>query len=150
MRRGGILLAPFGYIQEMADMSQHSAPELVRQASEQISTLVRDEIRLARAEMMAKGRHAAMGVGLFGGATLLTAYGVAALLVAAGFALALVMPGWAAALMVGGVLMVAAGVQALVGRRQLKESTPLTPERTMESVREDVRTLSTAVEERNR
>ena len=134
----------------MADVTEQSAAALVRQAAEQISTLVRDELRLAQAELAQKGKHAAFGVGMFGGAGLVAAYGVGALLVTIGLALALVVPGWAAALIVTVALFVVAGIQVLVGRRHLRQIPPLKPEQTINSLRADVQAVSTAVEERNR
>lgn len=131
-------------------MTNQSTAELVRQASEQISTLVRDELRQAKAELADKGRHAGMGIGLFGGAAVMLHYALGALLVAAGLGLAVVMPGWAAALIVAAVLLVIAGIEAVVGRSQLKRSTPLIPDRTIESVRADIDTVKGAVEERKR
>src|SRR5215212_6666315 len=74
--------------------------ELIKQASEQITTLVRAEMRLALAEMKDKGKHAGVGAGLFGGAGLVALYGAGALIVAVIAALDLVMPLWAAALIV--------------------------------------------------
>jgi Flp pilus assembly protein TadB len=133
----------------MADVSGQSAADLVRQAADQISALVRDEIRLAQAEFAEKGKHAAVGAGMFGSAGLAAIYGVGALAVAGGLALALVMPGWAAALVVAVVLFLVAGVQVLVGKRHLKQIAPLTPRRAMQSVRDDLDAVSTAVEERN-
>jgi hypothetical protein len=123
---------------------------LVRQAAEQVSTLVRDELRLAQAEIVEKGRHAAVGVGMFGGAGVTVLYGIGALVAAAGLALALVMPGWAAALVVAVVLFAVAGVQVLTGRRHMRQIPPLKPEQTINSVKADIDALSTAVEERNR
>ncbi|HZM79277.1 MAG TPA: phage holin family protein [Candidatus Limnocylindrales bacterium] len=131
-------------------MTNQSTAELVRQASEQISTLVRDELQNAKAELAEKGRHAGMGIGLFGGAAVMLHYALGALLFAAGLGLAEVMPGWAAALVVAAVLLVIAGIEALVGRFQLKRSTPLIPDRTIDSVRADVETVKAAVEERKR
>lgn len=131
-------------------MTNQSTAELVRQASEQISTLVRDELRQAKAELADKGRHAGMGIGLFGGAAVMLHYALGALLFAAGLGLAEVMPGWAAALVVAAILLVIAGIEALVGRSQLKRSTPLIPDRTIESVRADIDTVKAAVEERKR
>jgi hypothetical protein len=131
-------------------VTNQSTAELVRQASEQITTLVRDEIRQAKAELADKGRHAGLGIGLFGGAAVMLHYALGALLVAAGFALALVMPGWAAALIVAAVLLVIAGIEALVGKRQLKRGTPLVPDRTIDSVRADIETVKGAFEERKR
>jgi hypothetical protein len=42
--------------------------ELLTQLSQQTSRLVRDELRLAQAELKEKGRHAGRGAGLFGAA----------------------------------------------------------------------------------
>jgi len=131
-------------------VTNQSTAELVRQASEQISALVRDELRQAKAELAEKGRHAGLGIGLFGGAAVMLHYALGALLFAAGLGLAEVMPGWAAALVVAAVLLVIAGIEALVGRVQLKRSTPLIPDRTIESVRADIETVKAAVEERKR
>ncbi len=131
-------------------MTDQSTAELVRQASEQISRLVRDGLQQAKAELADKGRHAGMGIGLFGGAAVMVYYAVGALIFAAGLGLAEVMPGWAAALVVAAVLLVIAGIQALVGRSQLKRSAPLIPDRTIDSVREDIETVKTAIEERKR
>jgi putative superfamily III holin-X len=131
-------------------VTNQSTAELVRQASEQISTLVRDELRQAKAELSEKGRHAGVGIGLFGGAAVMVHYAVGALLFALGLGLAEVMPGWAAALVVAAVLLVIAGIEALAGRVQLKRSTPLVPDQTIESVRADIDTVKSAFEERKR
>lgn len=112
--------------------------ELIRHASEQISTLVRTEMRLALAEMKDKGRHAGRGAGLFGGAGLVALYGTAALIVAVTAALDLVMPLWAAALIVGAVLLAAAGVLGLTGRKQFVQAVPPVPARAIESVEQDI------------
>jgi hypothetical protein len=112
--------------------------ELIRQASEQISTLVRTEMRLALAEMKDKGRHAGRGAGLFGGAGLVALYGTAALIVAVTAALDLVMPLWAAALIVGAVLLAVAGVLGLTGRKQFVQAVPPMPARAIESVEQDI------------
>jgi len=129
--------------------SDVSSAELVRQATEQVTTLVRQEMQLARAELSEKGKHVGLGVGLFTGAGLTIFYGVAALLVAAGLGLAEVMPGWLAALIVGVVLLALAGLEALLGRGQVKRGTPLAPSRAVDSVRSDIDAVSAAVEERN-
>jgi hypothetical protein len=71
---------------------QEPTAELVHRLSEQVSTLVRDELALARIEMVEKGKRAGKGAGLLGGAGVLALYGVGALLVTAGAALSLAMP----------------------------------------------------------
>jgi hypothetical protein len=112
--------------------------ELIKQASEQITTLVRSEMRLALAEMKDKGRHAGKGAGLFGGAGLVALFGAGALVAAVIAALDLAMPLWAAALIVGVVLLAVAGVLGLTGRKQLGQAAPPKPERTIKSVEQDI------------
>jgi hypothetical protein len=127
----------------------HAQPtgELVSQLSEQVSTLVRDELTLARLEMVEKGKRAGVGAGLLGGAGVVALYGVGALLVAAGAALALVMPVWLAALIVTVVVFAIAGVAALVGKKQVQQALPPEPEEAMASGKRDVDTVKTAIKE---
>lgn len=115
-----------------------STGELVKQASEQLSELVRSEMRLAQQELTEKGKRAGLGGGLFGGAGVAGFLAVQALLVAAGAALALVMPVWAAALIVAAVLLVVTAVMAMSGKKQIDKAVPPTPGQTMSSVRTDV------------
>jgi hypothetical protein len=112
--------------------------DLVRQATEQMTRLVRDEIALARSEMTAKGKRAGVGAGMLGTAGVVALYGVAALLVTAGLALSLVLPGWLAALIVGAALLLFAGLLAVVGRSRVKKVGPAVPQETMSNVREDI------------
>jgi hypothetical protein len=55
---------------------EHSTGKLVKMMSEQVSVLIRDELKLAKLEMTSKGKQAALGAGLFGavGAAPLYAY----------------------------------------------------------------------------
>lgn len=121
--------------------SEAGTGELVRQATQQVSELMRAELRLAVAELKDKGRHAGTGVGMFGGAALVGLYGAAALLVAVIAAIALVLPVWASALIIGGLLVAVAGVLALLGRAQTKRATPAKPERAMDEARMTVHDL---------
>jgi len=118
-----------------------SIGELVQQASQQLTDLVREEIHLAQIELHDKVRHAGIGAGLFTGAGLLAFYGAATLIASAVLALALAIEPWAAALVVALVLLADAGILALTGKRQVKEALPPTPEQASESVSEDVRYL---------
>ncbi|MET0418078.1 MAG: phage holin family protein, partial [Actinoplanes sp.] len=115
------------------DTQAQPTGQLVTQLTEQVSTLVRDELTLARIEMVEKGKRAGKGAGLLGGAGVVALYGVGALLVTAGAALALVMPVWLAALIVTVVLFAAAGVAALVGKKQVQQALPPEPEEAMAS-----------------
>jgi uncharacterized membrane protein YqjE len=127
-----------------------STAELVRRAADQISTLVRDELAIAKAEVFEKATYAGRGVGLFGGAGLVSLYGVLAVLTAIVLLLARVMPAWGAALLVGIVLLLVAGVLALVGRSQVRRATPPVPQEAVRGVRADINTVTSAVEERGR
>ncbi len=131
------------------ETSQRTTAELVKTAAEQISRLVRDELKLAQAELTRKGRHAGVGAGLFGAGGLIALYGVAALVTAVVLLLAYVMPAWLAAVIVGVVLLAIAGVLALVGRKQVQRATPVMPEDAVRSVKADVATVAGAVKERN-
>jgi uncharacterized membrane protein YqjE len=127
----------------------HNQPtaQLVSQLSEQVSTLVRDELTLAKIEMAEKGKKAGKGAGLLGGAGVIALYGLGALFVTIGAALALVMPVWAAALIVTVLLFAAAGVAALVGKKEVKQALPPEPLAAMESGRKDVDAVKTAIRE---
>ena len=115
-----------------------STGQLVKQLSEEISQLVRDEVRLATVEMTGKAKTAARGAGLFGGGGVMAFYGVGCLLAAAIIALAGVLRPWLAALIIGVALFAAAGVAALTGKSQFKKATPPVPSQATESVKADV------------
>ncbi|BCY10072.1 membrane protein [Actinoplanes sp. L3-i22] len=123
-----------------------STADLVNQAAGQISTLVRDELALARAELTEKGKRAGLGGGLFGGAGVLALYGVGLLLALAVVLLDLAWPLWLAILVVMAVVFAAAGVAALLGRKQLAKATPPVPRSAMDSVETDIQTMKTAAQ----
>ena len=117
---------------------ERSVGELVQQLSQQTSTLVRQEMRLAQAELQEKGKRAGRGAGMFGGAGLVALYGVGALIAAAIMVLGTALEPWLAAVIVGVVLLAVGGILALVGRSQVKKATPAKPEQAMESVQRDI------------
>ena len=116
----------------------HSVGELVGQATEQLSLLVRQEVALAKEELAEKGRRAGRGGGLLGAAGAVAYVGFMTLAAAGVGALSLVLDVWAAALIVMAVLFVIAGVLAALGRAQLRRATPPRPERALDSVKADV------------
>ncbi len=117
---------------------------LVHDLTQQMSTLVRDEMRLAQAEMTEKGKKAGLGLGLFGGAGVVALFGVATLLATVILALALVIPAWLAALIVTVVLFAVSGVLALAGRKNVAEATPAKPEEAIDGLKRDVATVKGA------
>jgi uncharacterized membrane protein YqjE len=127
--------------------AQHGAPEgqtlgaLVNQLTQQVPDLIRSEIRLAQAEVAEKGKRAGVGIGMFSVAGLLAFFGIATLITTAILALALVVDAWLAALLVALVLLAAAAVAGLVGRKKVAEAAPPKPERAIEGLKEDVATV---------
>ena len=132
---------------ESKSAADASIGELMGQLSTQTSRLIRDEIRLAQKEFQESAKHAGIGAGLFSVAGLLAFFGVATFIAAAVAALSLVLEVWAAAAIVGVVLVIAAGIAALVGRSQANEATPAVP-RTVETLKEDVQELKGARHDR--
>ena len=129
----------------MVASSEHTPPEreastseLVKQLSEQVSQLVRDELKMARLELTRKGRFAGLGAGLFGVSGLVALYAIACLLAAAIIAISGAIQPWLAALIVGLALFVVSAVAALMGRSRMRRATPLMPEQAVEGTRADV------------
>ena len=125
---------------------ERSTGELVKLLSEQVSVLVRDELKLAQLEMTQKGKRAGIGAGMLGGGGVIALYGVAAVLAGAILALTLVLPAWASALIVGGALLGVSAVLALAGRKQVQQAMPPVPQQTQASVEADVEEIKERVQ----
>ncbi|MFL5826100.1 MAG: phage holin family protein [Thermoleophilaceae bacterium] len=125
------------------ELSGRSVSELLQQASEQTAKLVRQEIRLAQAELQEKGKRAGIGAGMFGGAGLVAAYGIGAVIAGVIMLLATAIAPWLAGLIVGVVLLLGAGALALSGKKQVEQATPPKPERALDSVQRDVDEVKT-------
>jgi uncharacterized membrane protein YqjE len=123
---------------EESTPTDRSVADLVKQLSDQTTTLVRQEIDLAKAELAVKGKQAGVGAGLFGGAGMFALYALGALTACVILALATAMTGWLAALIVTAIYGAIAGVLALTGKNKVKQGVPPVPEQTVESVKEDV------------
>ena len=126
-----------------SDLRDEGIGDLLKQLSQETTTLVRQELELAKAEMSVKAKEGGKGAGLLGGA------GVAGLLTLATLTAALVglldraMAFWVAALIVGLIWGAVAAVLALQGRNKLQEAAPPVPEQTQQSVKEDVQWAKT-------
>lgn len=123
------------------DPATKSTADLVRDVTELVPRLVHEELALAKAELTDKGKHAGVGVGLFGGGGLFAFFGIAVLIAAAVLGLAEALPAWAAALIVAAVLLVIAGALALVGRSQVRQAVPPVPSRAVDSTKQDVQAV---------
>jgi hypothetical protein len=106
--------------------------------SEQVSTLVRDELKLAQLEMTRKGKQAGIGVGMFGGSGVIALYGVGCLIACAILGISRVLAPWLSALIVGVALLAVASIAALAGKSRLQRATPPVPQEVVHSVKTDV------------
>ena len=125
------------------DMRERPIGELVKELAGQTSTLVRQEIQLAQAEVTAKGKLAGRGAGMLAAAAvagLLALIALTAVLIAA---LDTAMPLWLAALIVTVLWAVIGAVLAARGRKELKQAGPPVPEQTVETVKEDIQWAKT-------
>jgi hypothetical protein len=128
---------------------QRSTVRLVKDLTHQATTLVHQEIELVKVELsenleLAKAEFAEKGKNAGAGVAVLTAAGVAGLLALGTFtafivlALDGVLPNWAAALCVAGLWTLVSVPLAQYGRNKIKDVGTPVPEKTIESVKEDV------------
>jgi uncharacterized membrane protein YqjE len=115
-----------------------STGELVKTLSEQVSALIREELKLAQLEMTRKGKQAGVGIGMLGGSGLIALYGAGCLLACVIIALSGVLAAWLAALIVGAALLAVAAAAALMGKGRLQKATPPVPQEAVGSVKADV------------
>lgn len=124
--------------QDVVDVSETKPlGDLISQAASDVSTLMRKEVELAKAEIRQEVDHAKKA-GIFFGVTGVLAYMAVFLLsFAAAWGLAAIMPtGWAFAI-VGAIYAVAAAVAYFRARSAMKQVNPV-PEQTIETLKEDV------------
>jgi hypothetical protein len=125
------------------ELRERPVGELLRQLANETSTLVKQELDLAKAEMAEKGKRAGVGAGMWGGA------GVAALLALGALTAFLILaldgaiPNWAAALIVAAVYGAIAGVLYLLGRKRVEAAGKPVPEEAISNVKEDVKWAKT-------
>ena len=124
------------------DMRDRSIGELVKTLADQTSTLVRQEIELAKAEVTQKGKQAGKGAGLLVGAAVLGLLAAGTLVAFLVMLLDGALPNWLSALIVGLVLAAIAAVLAISGRNKVREATPPAPQ-TVETLKEDVQWAKT-------
>ena len=112
-----------------------SVGELARRASENVSTLVRAEIELAKAELSETVKRAGVGGGMLGAAGAILVFSVPFLFVVIAEGLvALGLPRWLSYLIVWVLFLLVAAVLALLGRSQLRKIQK--PERTIKTTRD--------------
>jgi hypothetical protein len=120
------------------DLRDRPIGELLKQLANETTTLVRQELDLAKAEMREKAGKAGPGFGMWGAAGAIGLLAAGALTAFLILALDGVMPNWLAALIVGVVYAAIAGVLYVSGKQRVEEAGSPVPQKTIESVKEDV------------
>lgn len=123
------------------DLRERGVGDLMKDLSGQVSTLARQEVELAKAELAEKGKKAGVGAGMFGGAAVAALCMLGSLTALLILAIAVAIPAWAAAFAVTVLWGAIAGGLALMGRTKLREMGKPVPEKTVETVKEDVQWL---------
>jgi hypothetical protein len=117
-----------------AGAEEPSIGTLVQSAMADVSTLIRSEIELAKAEVGKSAKKAGIGIGAFAAAGVLLAFAGIYFFVAVAEGIAEGLPRWLSYLIVTVFLVLLAGIAALFGRSSLKKIEK--PERTLETLRE--------------
>ena len=112
--------------------------EVAKALTSDVSLLVRQEIELAKAEMAEKGRTAAPGLGMFGGAGIVALCAAGALTAFLVLVFSLFLAEWTAALIVGATLAAVAYVLVRQGKERVADAGNPFPEQTIDTVKEDV------------
>jgi hypothetical protein len=124
------------------DARDRGLGELVKDLASQTSTLVRQEIQLAQAEVTQKGKLAGKGAGMLVGAGVTALLGLGALTALLIIVLDSFLPLWLATLIVMLLWLAVAAALALSGKKALQAATPPVPQ-TVETVKEDIQWAKT-------
>jgi uncharacterized membrane protein YqjE len=120
------------------ELRERPVGELLKQLANETTTLVKQELELAKAEMREKAGKAGPGVGMWGAAGVTGLLALGSLTAFLILALDGAMPNWLAALIVGLVYAAIAGVLYLRGKQKVEEAGSPVPEQTVETLKEDV------------
>lgn len=124
------------------DAREKGLGELVKDLASQTSTLVRQEIKLAQAEVTEKGKVAGKGAGMLAGAAVVALLGLGALTAFLIIVLDAAVPLWLAALIITVLWLAIAAVLGLAGKKAIQKATPPAPQ-TVETVKEDIQWAKT-------
>ncbi|MRJ75640.1 phage holin family protein [Aeromicrobium sp. SMF47] len=127
--------------EERTPTGEASTGQLLVQATEDISQLIRDEMQLAKQDLAESGKRLGVGAGLFGVAGTLALYGVGTLLATIILAISEGLEPWIAAAIVTVVLFVAAAVAGLIGKARVSKVGDA-PQARVESVKADIATAT--------
>ncbi|KQB87227.1 phage holin family protein [Corynebacterium lowii] len=117
-----------------ASTGEQSIGTLVSNATEQMSSLFRSELELAKTELTSEVKKGAIGGGLFGAAGTIALYSTFFFFMFVAALLSLWLPAWTSLLIVFLVMILTAGLLALVGLKKVKSVGA--PQKTIDSVTE--------------
>jgi uncharacterized membrane protein YqjE len=123
---------------QAGELRERPVGELLKQLANETSTLMRQELELAKAEMREKAGKAGPGFGMWGAAGITGLLALGSLTAFLILALDGAMPNWLAALIVGLAYAAVAGVLYLSGKRRVEDAGSPVPEQTVETLKEDV------------
>jgi hypothetical protein len=123
---------------DRGDLRERPLGEVAGELTRDLSLLVRQEIELAKAEMKQKGRVAAPGLGMIGGAGVTGLMAAGALTAFLILTLSIFLPEWSSALIVGTALAAVTYVLVKQGKERVQKAGSPVPEQTIETVKEDV------------
>jgi hypothetical protein len=124
-------------------MANQKVGDIIKDISDDVKLLVRDEVELAKSELIPSAKEAGLGAGLFGAAGYFAISAMLLLYFAAAYGLvAAGLPAWLAFLIVGVALLLVAGLLALVGRSRVKKVKA--PERTIATATETIEEVKSA------
>ncbi len=125
--------------------SERTLGTIVKELTEDITTLFRGEIALLKLEVKDTVAKLGTGIGLFAGALFVGLFGVAFLFVTIMLVLVrLGVPAWLSALIVTVVLLAAAGVMGWMGRKKFA-AVQFVPSKSIESIKSDIESIRTDI-----
>src|ERR1019366_33290 len=120
------------------DAVERTIGQLVADATHDISSIMRSEVALAKAEIRADAQKAGLGAGMFAAAGTLAFLALILLLISAAYGLvAAGLVPWLAFLIVAGVLFVVGAILVLVGKRTI-DGVKGMPERAIKSTQDTI------------
>ena len=125
-------------VERFPERRERSVATLLSDLARDFSLLIRQEVALAKAEASEKVGQLGMGVGMMAAGGFVAFAGLIVLMFAGVYALSLVMEPWQAALIVGGVVTLLGLAVVFVGKSKLRAD-KLTPQRTIQSIKDDAR-----------
>jgi len=120
--------------------TERTLGQLVADATQDISTIVRSEIALAKAEVTAEAKIAGKGAGMLAGAAFVGLLGLIFLFHTLANVLDVWLPLWAGYLITTVVLFLLAAILGLVGKNSMSKVKPK-PERTIKNAQETIDTI---------